>query len=81
VSIGEPVVVRAGEERVFFAKVDGISHSFPAAGVLEPKEGFGVRHQLLLARVVAIPDNGVVPLRVANLSTEDITLHRGTTIG
>jgi len=81
VSIGEPVVVRAGEERVFFAKVDGISHSFPAAGVLEPKEGFEVRHQLLLARVVAVPDNGVVPLRVANLSTEVVTLHRGTTIG
>jgi len=36
VSIGEPVVARASEERVFFAKVDGISHSFPAAGVLEP---------------------------------------------
>jgi len=40
-----------------------------------------VWHQLLLARVVAIPDNGVVPLRVANLSTEVVTLHRGTTTG
>ena len=54
VSIGEPVVVRAGEERLFFANVDCLFHDFPIAGVLEPKEGFEERHQLLLARVVAI---------------------------
>ena len=33
VSIGEPVV-RAGEERLFFANVDCLFHGFPTAGVL-----------------------------------------------
>ena len=55
--------------------------SFPTAGVLELKEGFEERHQLLLARVVAIPDKGLIPLRAANLSSDAIMLHRGTTIG
>ena len=81
VSIGEPVVVRAGEERLFFANVDCLFHGFPTAGVLEPKEGFEEQHQLLLARVLAIPDNGLIPLRAANLSSDAITLYRGTTIG
>ena len=82
VSIGEPVVVRAGEERLFFANVDCLFHGFSTAGVLEPKEGFEEQHhQLLLARVVAIPDKGLIPLRAANLSSDAVTLHRGTTIG
>ena len=33
-----------------------------------------------MARVVATPDDGVVPLRVANLTTSAITLYRGTNI-
>ena len=74
-SIGELVVVRAGEERWFFANVDCLFHDFPTAGVLEPKEGFEERHQLLLARVMAIPDKGLIPLRAANLSSDAIMLH------
>ena len=60
----------------FFANVDCLFHDFPTAGVLEPKEGFEERHQLLLARVVAIPDKGLIPLRAANLSSDAVTLHR-----
>ena len=70
-----------GRKGLFFANVDCLFHGFPTAGVLEPKEGFEERHQLLLARVMAIPDNGLIPLRAANLSSAAITLYRGTTIG
>ena len=79
VFIGEPVV-QAGEERLFFAMVDRLFHDFPTAGVLELEVGFEERHQLLLARVVAIPNKGLIPLRAANLSSEAVTLHRDTTV-
>ena len=63
VSVVNNVVVRAGEERLFWADVKSCS-SLPtgAAGVIEPKAGFEERHQLLLARVVAVPTQGQVPL-------------------
>ena len=80
VSVGNTVILRAGEEKLLFANVDNSSYPTGTAGVLEPKEGFEDRHQLLVARVVATPDNGVVPLRVANLTTSAITLYRGTSI-
>ena len=64
---------------MFFANIDCPYHGFPTGGILEPKEDFEERH--LLARVVAIPDNGLIPLRAANLSSDAITLHRGATIG
>ena len=47
---------------------------------LNPRKVFQERHQLLLARVVATPDNGMVPLRVANLTSSAVTLYRGTNI-
>ena len=82
VSVSDTVIVRAGEEKLLFASVDNspCSHLAGTAGVLEPKEGFEERHQLLLARVVATPDRGMVPLRVANLSASAVTLYRGTNI-
>jgi len=82
VAVSDTVIVRAGEEKLLFANVDNssCSHLAGTSGVLEPKEGFEERHQLLLARVVATPDNGVVPLRVANLTSSAVTLYRGTNI-
>ena len=80
VSVGNTVILRAGEEKLLFVNIDNSSYPTGTAGVLEPKEGFEDRHQLLVARVVATPDDGVVPLRVANLTTSAITLYRGTNI-
>ena len=36
--------------------------------------------QLLVARVVATPDDAVIPLKVTNLTTSAITFYRGTSI-
>ena len=49
------------------------------ARVIQPKEGFEVWHQLL-ARVVAVPTQDQVPLRVVNLSASPVTLYKGTNI-
>ena len=63
VSVVNNVVMRAGEERPFLVDVKSCS-SLPTgvAGVTEPKERFEVRHQLLFARVVAVPTHGQIPL-------------------
>ena len=49
--------------------------------VLEPKEGFEAQHQLLVARVVALPDNELMPVRMANLTPVPITLYQRMQIG
>ena len=47
------------------------------SGVLEPKKGFEAQHQLLVARVVALPENRLMPVRMANLTPVPVTLHQG----
>ncbi len=42
---------------------------------------FESKHKILVARVVAIPNNKLVPVRVANLAFTPITLYRGQGIG
>ena len=54
--------------------------SFSIAGVLEPKEGWEERHQLLLARVVATPKERMVPLRAVSLAASPVTLYEGMTV-
>ena len=49
--------------------------------MLEPKEGFEAQHQLLVARVVALPDNELMPVRMANLTPVPITLYQRMRIG
>ena len=46
-----------------------------ASGVIESKEGFEEHHQLVLARVVAVPTQSQVPLQVANLFSSAVTLY------
>lgn len=77
VTIGDNLILRGEEERLLWADINS-SSSFPtdAAGVIEPKEGFEERHQLLMARVVAVPVGGAVPVRIANLTTSTVTLQR-----
>ena len=45
------------------------------------KEGFEAQHQLLVARVVVLPDNELMPVRMANLTPIPITLYQGMRIG
>ena len=82
VSLGGTTVIRAGEERLLWGDVQHPQDlSIKYAGVLEPKEGFEAQHQVLVARVVAVPDGKLFPVRVANLSASPITLYRGLRIG
>ena len=73
--------MRARDERLFSADVKSCSSlPTPAAGAVESKEGFYKCHQLLLARVVAVPTQGQVPLQAVNLSTCTVTLYKGPNI-
>ena len=76
VSLANTSVIRAGEERLLWGDVHHPHDTtLKYAGVMEPKEGFEARHQALVARVVAVPDGKIVPVRVANLSPVPITLY------
>ena len=81
VSVGETFVVHPGEERLCKAN---ISCEYPSlagtTGVVEAQEGIEEKHQILLARVLANPDQGTVPLRIANLSGSAVTLYKGTNL-
>ena len=82
VSLANTSVIWAGEERLLWGDVHHPHDTtLKYAGVMEPKEGFEARHQVLVARVVAVPDGKIVPVRVANLSPVPITLYRGLRIG
>ena len=67
------------KKKLFWGEVE-CSLPFSQSGVLEPKDGFEDRHQLLLTRVVATPRNRMVLLRAANLTAFPVTLYKGTTI-
>ena len=76
VSVATTAIIRGGEEKLLRATVHhpqniGVHHP----GVLEPKEGFEAQHQLLVARVVALPDNNRMPVRMVNLTPVPITLY------
>ena len=76
VSVATTAIIRGGEEKLLWATVhhpQNIGVHYP--GVLEPKEGFEAQHQLLVARVVALPDNKRMPVRMANLTPVPITLY------
>ena len=82
VSVAITAIIRGGEEKLLWATVHhpwNIHVHYP--GVLEPKEGFEAQHQLLVARVVALPDNELMPVRMANLTPVPITLYQGMRIG
>ena len=71
VSVATTAIIRGGEEKLLWATVhhtQNIHVHYP--GVLEPKEGFEAQHQLLAARVVALPDNELILVRMANLTPE-----------
>ena len=74
VSVATTTIIQGGEEKLLWATVH-----YP--GVLEPKEGFEAQHQLLVARVVALPDKELMPVRMANLTPVPITLYQGMRIG
>ena len=82
ISVAGNTVVRAGEEKMLWANVhpEPVSSLTGVSGVIEPKLGFEEQHQVLLARVVATPQNGMVPLRLANLSASTVILYKGTSI-
>ena len=81
VSVGETFVIHPGEERLCRANISGdYSSLVGTTGVVEAQEGTEEKHQILLARVLANPDQGTVPLRIANLSGSAVTLYKGTNL-
>ena len=82
VSLGSNLVLQAGEEKLIWTNVDSFSCPTGTAGVIEPKDGLEEQRQLLVARVVTVPDaKGMAPLRMLSLSSSPLTLYRDTTIG
>ena len=81
VSMSETMVFRPGEERVCVGNIDIPSLvSIGSAGVVEPKEGFEERSNLLLARTLVVPDNGRLPVRLANLTESPVTVYKGSNV-
>ena len=81
VLMSETMVFRAGEERVCVGNVDIPPFvTIGSAGVVEPKEGFEERSNLLLARTLVVPDNGCLPVRLANLTESPVTVYKGTNV-
>ncbi len=82
VSIPVTTMIRPREEQLLWANIHPTDESKTQhAGVLQLKEGFQERYQLLVARVVAIPSDQKVPIRLANLSPSPVTLYRGVNVG
>ena len=82
VSVASTAVIRGGEEKLLWANVHHPNKmDVHYSGVLEPREGFEAQHQLLVARVVALPENRLMPVRMANLTPVPVTLHQGLRIG
>ena len=81
VSVGETFVIHPGEERLCKASIND-EYPFPAGtlGVVEAQDGVEEKYQILLAHVLATPDQGTVPLRIANLSSSAVTLYKGTNL-
>ena len=82
VSVATTSIIRGGEEKLLWANVhhpQNVDIHYP--GILEPKEGFEAQYQLLVARVVALPDNRLMPVRMANLAPVPVTLYKGLKIG
>ena len=81
VSMSETMVFRAGEERICVGNVDIPPFvTIGSAGVVEPKEGFEERSNLLLDRTLVVPDNGCLPVRLANLTESPVTVYKGTNV-
>ncbi len=80
-SIGSPTVSRGREEKLLWADLREPHHGDTHAGMVVAKEGFEEQHHVLFARVVAVPRDGKVPVRIANLSSSATTLYEGQRIG
>ena len=63
VSVATTAIIRGGEEKLLWATVHHPRNiHVHYHGVLEPIEGFEAQHQLLVARVVALPDKELMPV-------------------
>ncbi len=60
VAVSATTVLRGREEKLLWARIQHPDCNPNHAGVIEPKEGFESKHQVLVARVVAQPTNKLV---------------------
>ncbi|CAC5420029.1 unnamed protein product [Mytilus coruscus] len=54
---------------------------FNEVGLVETNKSFIEKTGLLLARVVVQPNSNIIPLRVANFSTEPVKVYKNTIVG
>jgi len=81
ISLAETVVVPGRHEMILLVKFKGAVCGDSVIGIVEPAPGFAERHDLLLARVLAQPKEGMVPVCVINPSPTPVTLHQNTSVG
>ena len=81
ISLAETVVVPGCHEMILPAKFKGPVCGDSVLGIVEPSPGFAERHDLLLARVLALPKDDMVPVRVINPSPVPVTLYQNTSVG
>ena len=66
----ETVVVPGRHEMILPAKFKGAVYGDSVLGVIEPSPGFAERHDFLLAQVLALPKDDMVPVRVINSASQ-----------
>ncbi len=84
VSVAETVSIPARHELIVTAKLQSKGRGFQhpvGIGIFEPKQRHGGASDILMARVVADPAHKQIPVRLINLSSDNVVLYKNTNIG
>ena len=84
VSVKESITVPARHEMIINGKLKSASRGFQMdseEGMFEPAPKFVNKGDVLVARVLAKPDKKEFPIRVINLSMEDVVIYKNTNMG
>ena len=79
VSVADTTSIKAGKKELLWADVyNEHGQQMQWTGMLETKPGFIEKYQLLVARTLATPDSAQIPVRLINMSSCSVTLHKRT---
>lgn len=84
VAVAETISIPSRHELVVTAKLQNKGRGFQnsgGVGIFEPKQQRNKASEILVARVIADPVNKKIPIRLINLSSDDIMIYKNTNVG
>ena len=78
VAVAETSIIPANSESLIQARLLTKPKLQAKVGVIEPREVFLEKHELMVAKVLVDPQHDVIPLRVLNATSKPITVHKNT---